>query len=236
MPWRAAGVGRPAFQFDAAGGAPALRDQALVAPWTPLWSPARGRGIGREIARLLATRGYAVLVTDMNEDAARETAEMLGERAWPMATTSATPTAIASVAAAAAERGPLEVWVNNAGILRTTKAWEHTDEEVRVIVEANLLGVLWGSRAAVEAMRGTRRRHREHGLDVVVRPGPGTGRLRRDQARGAAASPSRSRATSTTRGIPIRTHAICPDGVDTGMVRERQGRTTPRSSSPLPAC
>ena len=22
-------------------------------------------------------------------------------------------------------------------------------------------------------------------------------------------------------GIPIRTHAICPDGVDTGMVRER---------------
>jgi short-subunit dehydrogenase len=23
-------------------------------------------------------------------------------------------------------------------------------------------------------------------------------------------------------GIPIRTHAICPDGVDTGMVRERQ--------------
>jgi len=43
-----------------------------------------GRGIGRETARLLAAGGYAVLVTDMNEDAARETAEMLGEPAWHM--------------------------------------------------------------------------------------------------------------------------------------------------------
>jgi len=41
-----------------------------------------GRGIGREVARLLSARGYAVLVTDVNEDAARETAEMLGEHAW----------------------------------------------------------------------------------------------------------------------------------------------------------
>ena len=50
-----------------------------------------GRGIGREIARLLAARGYAVLVTDVNEDAARETAELLGERAWPMAPRRARP-------------------------------------------------------------------------------------------------------------------------------------------------
>ena len=45
-----------------------------------------GRGIGREIrSRRLARRGYAGVVTDVNEDAARETAALFGEHAWHMA-------------------------------------------------------------------------------------------------------------------------------------------------------
>ena len=40
------------------------------------------------------------------------------------------PEAHRRAAGAAVERGPLEVWVNNAGILRTRKAWEHPDDEV----------------------------------------------------------------------------------------------------------
>ena len=44
-----------------------------------------GRGIGREIARLLATRGYAVLVTDVDAETAGDTAELIGTSAWSMA-------------------------------------------------------------------------------------------------------------------------------------------------------
>src|SRR6185369_1616638 len=43
-----------------------------------------GRGIGREIARLVVARGYTVLVGDVNLAAAEETAALLGERAWAM--------------------------------------------------------------------------------------------------------------------------------------------------------
>jgi NAD(P)-dependent dehydrogenase (short-subunit alcohol dehydrogenase family) len=180
-----------------------------------------GRGIGRETARLLTARGYAVLVTDMNEDAARETAEMLGEHAWHMRHDVREPDRHREVAAAAAERGPLKVWVNNAGILRTTKAWEHTDEEVRALVDANFLGVLWGSRAAVEAMRAL-------GGDVVnlasmssfgAVPGLAVYGATKHAVLGFTLS---LQADLDDARIPIRTHAICPDAVDTGMVRERE--------------
>jgi NAD(P)-dependent dehydrogenase (short-subunit alcohol dehydrogenase family) len=180
-----------------------------------------GRGIGRETARLLTARGYSVLVTDMNEDAARETAEMLGEHAWHMRHDVREPDRHREVAAAAAERGPLKVWVNNAGILRTTKVWEHTDEEVRALVDANFLGVLWGSRSAVEAMRAL-------GGDIVNMASMSSFGAVPGLAVYGATKHAVLGFTLSLQGdlddarIPIRTHAICPDGVDTSMVRERE--------------
>jgi NAD(P)-dependent dehydrogenase (short-subunit alcohol dehydrogenase family) len=180
-----------------------------------------GRGIGREIARLLAARGLSVLVSDANEDGARETAELLGERAWSMALDVRDVEAHRAAAASAAERGPLKVWVNNAGVLRTQKAWEHTDEEIRLMVEVNLLGVLWGSRVAVEAMR-------PQGGDIVNLAsmssfGPVPGLAVYGATKHAVLGFTESlQGDLEDSGIPIRTHAICPDAVDTGMVRERQ--------------
>jgi NAD(P)-dependent dehydrogenase (short-subunit alcohol dehydrogenase family) len=180
-----------------------------------------GRGIGREIARLLAARGMAVLVTDANEEGARETAAELGEPAWSMAHDVRDVEAHRAAAAAAAERGPLRVWVNNAGVLRTQKAWEHPDDEVRLLAEVNLLGVMWGSRVAVEAMRA-------HGGDILnmasmssfgAVPGLAVYGATKHAVLGFTES---LQGDLDDAGIPIRTHAICPDAVDTGMVRERQ--------------
>lgn len=211
--------GRPPSHFDAAGGDPpgALgfsgMDTVVVT--------GAGRGIGRETARLLAARGYAVLVTDVNEEAARETADMLGENAWHMAQDVRDADRHHEVAAAAAQRGPLKVWVNNAGILRTAKAWEHADDEVRLLVESNFLGVLWGSRAAVEAMRAL-------GGDIVNLASMSSFGAVPGLAVYGATKHAVLGFTLSLQGdlddarIPIRTHAICPDAVDTGMVRERQ--------------
>jgi NAD(P)-dependent dehydrogenase (short-subunit alcohol dehydrogenase family) len=180
-----------------------------------------GRGIGREIARRLVARGHGVLVTDVDLEGARETAELLGDQTWPMALDVRDPDAHRAAAAAAAERGPLEVWVNNAGILRTEKTWAHADEEVRLMVEANLLGVVWGSRAAVEAMRATG----GHVINMASMSsfGPVPGLAVYGATKHAVLGFSGSlQGDLDQAGIPIRVHAICPDGVDTGMVRERQ--------------
>src|SRR3954452_14995769 len=111
------------------------------------------RGMGRETARRLAARGYQVLVTDLNEAGAQETADLIGGGAWALAQDVRESESHKRAAASAAERGPLKVWVNNAGILKTEKIWDHSDDDVRLMVEVNLLATIWGARAALKAMR-----------------------------------------------------------------------------------
>jgi NAD(P)-dependent dehydrogenase (short-subunit alcohol dehydrogenase family) len=177
--------------------------------------------MGREIASRLAQRGYDVLATDVNFESAQETAELLGERVRAMALDVRDPEAHRAAAAAASARGPLRVWVNNAGILRTDKTWAHTDDEVRLMVEANLLGVVWGSRVAVEAMRSGG----GHIINMASMSsfGPVPGLAVYGATKHAVLGFSGSlQGDLEQAGIPIRVHAVCPDGVDTGMVRERQ--------------
>jgi NAD(P)-dependent dehydrogenase (short-subunit alcohol dehydrogenase family) len=180
-----------------------------------------GRGMGREIARRLVARGYDVLVTDVNLEGAQETAALLGGHAHALTLDVRDPEAHRGAARAAAEHGPVEVWVNNAGILRTDKAWAHSDEEVRLMVEANLLGVVWGSRVAVETMAETG----GHIINMASMSsfGPVPGLAVYGATKHAVLGFSGSLQGDLERaGMPIRVHAVCPDGVDTGMVRERQ--------------
>ena len=64
--------------------------------------------MGREIARRLVARGYEVIVTDIDLEGARETAELLGGRTRPMALDVRDPAAHRAAAAAAADRGRLK--------------------------------------------------------------------------------------------------------------------------------
>ena len=178
------------------------------------------RGMGREVAIRLARRGYDVLVTDVNEEAARATAEAIGERAWAMAQDVRDDASHRAVAQAATQRGPVEVWVNNAGVLRTEKVWEHSDEDVRMIVEANLLGVIAGSRAAVDAMRTAGGHLINLGSMSAFGPVPGLAVYGATKHAVVAFSQS-LQGDLDEAGIPIRVHAVCPDAVDTGMVSER---------------
>jgi NAD(P)-dependent dehydrogenase (short-subunit alcohol dehydrogenase family) len=73
------------------------------------------RGIGRETARQLAERGYEVIVTARDEEAARAAAGEIGAR--PLQLDVSGPASIERAAAAVAEDpGSLDVLVNNAGI------------------------------------------------------------------------------------------------------------------------
>jgi NAD(P)-dependent dehydrogenase (short-subunit alcohol dehydrogenase family) len=177
--------------------------------------------MGRETARRLAARGYAVLVTDLNEAAAQETAEQIGGDAWAMAQDVRDPDSHRVAAKAAAERGPLKVWVNNAGILKTEKTWDHPDADVRLMVEANLLGVLWGARAAVEAMRGDPDGAHIINMASMAAFGPVPGLAVYGATKhGVLGFTESLQGDLRIAGLPIRVHAVCPDLVDTGMMRE----------------
>src|SRR5512135_2651494 len=113
-----------------------------------------GRGIGRAIARELAHRGYAVVAGDVDVDAAAETAALLGGSAHPVLYDVRDPDRARQVARDASALGRLAVWVNNAGVWYPATVWEHADDEIRRQVEVNVLGMLWGCRAALDVMGG----------------------------------------------------------------------------------
>jgi NAD(P)-dependent dehydrogenase (short-subunit alcohol dehydrogenase family) len=184
-----------------------------------------GRGFGKEIARRLAGRGYAVLAADIDAEAATATAEEIGAGAWPFEMDVRDPGAHRAAAAAAAERGRLDVWVNNAGVMRTVKTWEHSDDDVRLMMEVNLLGVMWGSRAAVDAMRaapGGPKHIINIGSLSALMPVPGL-TVYGAAKHGVLGFTTALQGDLMQAGVPVRVHCVCPDGSDTGLLREQAG-------------
>lgn len=179
-----------------------------------------GRGIGRQVALRLGRRGHTVLATDLVEDAARETADLVGDGAEALVQDVRDPDSHREVAERARQLGRLGVWVNSAGVLRTGKAWDHPDEDIRLMVEANLLGVLWGSRTAVEAMRPGAGHIVNMASMSSFGPVPGLA-VYGATKHGVHGFTLSLQGDLEEAGIPVRVHAVCPDGVDTGMVRER---------------
>ena len=181
-----------------------------------------GKGLGREIAQGLADKGFAVLVTDIDEDSARATANAIGGGAWSMRQDVRDATSHHDVARAAHQRGSLELWVNNAGVLHTGNAWDHGDEAIQQLVDVNVLGMIWGARAAIEAMRA----NGGHLINIAslssITPVPGLAVY--GATKQAVLGFTISLAGDLERAaLPIQVSAVCPDGIDTDMVRQERG-------------
>src|SRR4051812_11772677 len=103
------------------------------------------RGIGRAVAEQLVRRGYAVVVTDLDGDAARRTATAIGAAAG-LEQDVRDEAGHHAVAAAASRHGAPAVWVNNAGVGFDGPVAEQTSEQVSALVDVNVKGVIWGCR------------------------------------------------------------------------------------------
>jgi NAD(P)-dependent dehydrogenase (short-subunit alcohol dehydrogenase family) len=109
-------------------------------------------GIGLQIARQLADRGWTVLVGARDSARGAEVADQLGAR--PLALDVTEPGSIAAAAGTVAE---LDVLVNNAGIsLDTGTLVTETDPEVfRRTYETNVFGVVAVTNAFLPVLRGS---------------------------------------------------------------------------------
>ena len=171
------------------------------------------RGIGRGIAELMVARGHQVVIGDLDGWAAATTAAEIGAVAG-LAQDVRDPGSHRLVAEEAARHGALTTWFNNAGVGDDGMLGDLSDEVVRRLVEVNLLGTMWGMRAALAAF-GTA------GGDVVniaslAALGPVPGYSMYAATKAAVVSLSASVNTEAPRGV--RVHALCPDGVDTAML------------------
>ena len=116
-----------------------------------------GRGLGLAYAKALAAAGAAVVVNDVDHEAASSAVKEI-ENAGGRATAVVAPvgsseTADQLVRAAVDTYGRLDVMVTNAGILRDTVLWKMTDEAFDTVIDVHLRGTFTCARAAAIQMR-----------------------------------------------------------------------------------
>jgi NAD(P)-dependent dehydrogenase (short-subunit alcohol dehydrogenase family) len=115
-----------------------------------------GQGLGRAFAIGAAAEGAAVVVNDIDAEAAKKVVAEItgrGSRAIPCVGSVADWDGAADlVATCRKEYGAVDGLVNNAGVLRLTPAWDETEGSIRRVVEVNLLGALFVGTHAVRAM------------------------------------------------------------------------------------
>ena len=116
-----------------------------------------GRGLGLAYARQLAAVGAAVVVNDVDEQAAADAVSLIAA-AGGRAVAEIGPVGGADVAQALVNRavkdyGRLDILVTNAGILRDTVVWKMSDDDFDAVIRVHLRGTFTCTRAAAIRMR-----------------------------------------------------------------------------------
>jgi NADP-dependent 3-hydroxy acid dehydrogenase YdfG len=111
------------------------------------------RGIGRSTAQALLRQGMKVAIGDVDFDAAQKTAAELGAStvALPLDVTDRDSFA-AFLDGAEEQLGPVDVLVNNAGIMQIGSFIDEDDLTARRMVDINIHGVILGMKLALERM------------------------------------------------------------------------------------
>ena len=181
-----------------------------------------GQGIGRAIAERFAADGAAVVVSDIREATARETADGITEAGGRGLAVVADVTKAAdadALAAAALEAfGSIDVLVNNAGILRSTRAAEVTPEEWHLVVDANLTGAFLCARACHAGLKASAHGRIVNMASMAGRATSTLGGVHYTTAKAGVLGLTRHLAREWARdGITV--NALSPGIVDTPMVR-----------------
>jgi NAD(P)-dependent dehydrogenase (short-subunit alcohol dehydrogenase family) len=116
-----------------------------------------GRSLGRAYAIALAAAGAAVVVNDVDAEAAAEVVDEIsgagGRAIASIGAVGPAETADKLVADAVVAFGRLDVLVANAGVLRDKVLWKMTDDDFDLVVATHLRGTFTTGRAAAVQMK-----------------------------------------------------------------------------------
>ncbi len=115
-------------------------------------------GLGREVARHFASKGWFIGIADVNEAGMTETAAMIpiGQSSiHQLDVTDRTQWKSVVADFAKLTGGKMDVFFNNAGIGTGGPIQEMTDEAIDLMIAINFTGVISGTRACFEILKAT---------------------------------------------------------------------------------
>lgn len=181
-----------------------------------------GQGIGKAIAEKLAAEGATVVVTDVNEATAKETADGIGGGAVGIRTDVTSRESVsAMVEQVKSQFGRIDVLVNNAGWDKASPFVDSDPADWDRVIQINLYGVLNTSKAVLPVMA-------EQGFGSVVNLASDAGRVGSSgeavysAAKGGVIAFTKSTAREMARH-QVNANCVCPGPTDTALFASMGG-------------
>lgn len=181
-----------------------------------------GRGMGREIALTFSKKGYAVVVTDVNEDNANETVSLIQNDGGDALAVLCDVTKLENVEKAVAtvkdHYGKIDVLVNNAGWDKIEPFLKSEPATWETIININLMGQIHTCKAILPLMI-------ENGYGKVVNIASDSGRVGSSgeavysAAKGGVIALTKTLAREMARH-KINVNVIAPGPADTPLFKE----------------
>jgi 3-oxoacyl-[acyl-carrier protein] reductase len=193
------------------------------------------QGIGLAIAKALIDHGARVVIGDINEDTAREAVDNLGGGSVTRyAVCDVRDTAMMERTLDTAEEafGPVDIFVNNAGLTRDATMRTMSEEDFDTVIGVHLKGAWIGTRAAAARMR-----ERETGAIINVSSMSGKvgniGQTNYSAAKAGIVGLTKAAAKELAfKGIRI--NAIQPGFIDTPMTEAMPERVKEQKKAEIP--